>query len=312
MTKHNEPRPPTSDDAPKPAAIVETIAVPGDPNSLVMNRAGTRLYVTSATTGSITVLGTQPLRVIQTLTGLGSPIRIVISPDDSRVYVSDNSVATGTPINVIETLNNTVVKTITGLITVNGMARNSTGTRLYVADHGDSKLVAFDTSTYQRVSETPVHGPKDVVIAPDNTRAHVATDSHGWAIVDLASNNVTAYIGIAAGPPTAIAYSPRYPNLYITHRESGKVTVGNALIPDVSKEISNLEGPWTIAFNRLSEMAYISETDGRRISIIDTRLNRITGTIEGFDKPRGMVVAPDGRNLYVADIENGSVSMVRL
>ena len=312
MTEINDPHA-SPDDTVAPAAIVETLALPGAPNNLVMNRAGTRLYVTSATTpGSVTALSTQPLSIIQTITGLGSPIWIAIKADGSSIYVSDNSVATGTSINVIETLNNTVVETITGFITVNGIALNSTGTRLYVADHGASKLVALDTSNHQRVGETSVRNPKEILVAPDDARAHIATDLDGWVIVDLANNNVLATITTAVGIPTAIGYSPRYPRVYISHRDSGRMTIGDALIPDVSGEINGLMGPWRIAFNRLSEMAYITETDGGQISIIDTRLNRITGTIKGFDKPRGIVVAPDGRNAYVADIGNSSVSMVRL
>jgi YVTN family beta-propeller protein len=295
------------------AAIVETVAVTGSPNKLLMNRAGTRLYVTSATgSGSVTVLGTQPLRVIETIEGLGSPIWGAINDVASCLYVTDNSVATGTPLNVIETLNHTVIGRIDGFTTVNGIALNSTGTRLYVADHGASKLVAIDTSNYQRTAETAVGWAKDVVIAPDNTRAHIATDLDGWTIVELTNHTVVADIKAALGIPTSISHSPRYPRVYIAHRASGRVTVGDALVPDVSKEIRGLRGPWQIAFNRLSETAYITETDGGQISIIDTRLNLITGTIGGFEKPRGIVISPDGRNAYVADIGKTIVCRVRL
>lgn len=75
MAKHSDLPDSPPDNAPAPAEIVDTIAVPGAPNRMVMNRAGTRLDVTSAIApGSVTVLGTQPLSVIQTIEGLGSPI----------------------------------------------------------------------------------------------------------------------------------------------------------------------------------------------------------------------------------------------
>jgi len=38
----------------------------------------------------------------------------------------------------------------------------------------------------------------------------------------------------------------------------------------------------------------------------------VTGTIPGFDKPRGIVVAPSGRLAYVANIGSSTVAEVRL
>ena len=294
------------------AQIVQTIAVPGSPNRLVMNRAGTRLYVASATaSGSLTVLDTQPLSVLQTIENLGSPIWLAINPAGSRIYVSDNSAASGNPITVIETVSNSVIARITGFTTVNGMALNSTGTRLYVADHGASELVTIDTSDHQRVTEIPVRYAKEVIVAPrDDTRVYVVSDLAGWSIVDLENKPIVRQLAIAPGNPTSIGHSPRYPRIYITHRDAGRLTIGDALIPEVSKYISGLNEPWGVAFNPLSEMAYITERD--QISIYDTRLESMVGTIAGFGSPRGIVVAPDGRNLYVADIQNQSICMVRL
>lgn len=135
--------------------------------------------------------------------------------------MSDNSVSKGTPINIIDTLSGAVTDSLTGFTTVNGMALNSKGTRLYVADNGAPELVTIDTSNHQRISAVSVRRPKDVLVAPGNASAHVATDG-SWTLVNLA-NNVIAEFKTVTGAPTSIRYSPRYPRVYITHRESGRL-----------------------------------------------------------------------------------------
>jgi DNA-binding beta-propeller fold protein YncE len=71
-----------------------------------------------------------------------------------------------------------------------------------------------------------------------------------------------------------------------------------------------LQGPYDIAFERGRDLAYVSQTDGDLLGIIDTRLRRVTGSYAGFNKPRGVVVAPDGSHGYVANIGGDSVSLV--
>jgi DNA-binding beta-propeller fold protein YncE len=54
----------------------------------------------------------------------------------------------------------------------------------------------------------------------------------------------------------------------------------------------------------------VSQTDGDLLGIIDTRSRQVIGSYAGFNKPRGLVVAPDDSHGYVANIGGDSVSLV--
>src|SRR3954471_5279229 len=47
--------------------------------------------------------------------------------------------------------------------------------------------------------------------------------------------------------------------------------------------------------------AYVPNEKTGTISIIDTATDRVTGEIKAGEKPRGIVVSPDGKTLYVSD-----------
>lgn len=206
----------------EPAAIINTVAVQGGPNRLVLNRDGTRLYVASATLPQgITVIDTATFSVLRTITHLGSPIWLAMHPNAPRLYASDNSQASDTPITVIDTLTDTVSDQIKGFTTINGLALNSTGTRLYVADQGASEVVVIDTSTLRRITATEVRFPRAIAIAPGNARSHVASDLDGWTSIHLGTNRIVTQTNTVAGRPASIVHALFNPRVYITYQDRG-------------------------------------------------------------------------------------------
>jgi YVTN family beta-propeller protein len=297
----------------EPAAIVKTVAVPGAPNRLALNGDGSRLYVTSSTLPQgIIVIDTANLSIITTITEAESPIWLAMHPTAQRLYACDGSQATDTPVNVIDTSTNTLINQIRGFTTVRGIALNSTGARLYVADLGASQVVAIDTSTHQRIAATAVRHPRDICVAPGNARSHVASILDDWTSINLGTNRVVFQTSTIAGEPTSIVHARFAARVYITYRDRGEVYIGDTTTAQASSTLSGLLGPFQIAFHTMLERAYLTETDGNRVSIINTRTQTVTGTIPGFDKPRGIVVAPSGRLAYVANIGSSTVAEVRL
>ncbi|MGY2362695.1 YncE family protein [Pseudomonas azotoformans] len=309
------PLPPSvaDDENDEPAEIINATSVQGSPNRLVLNRDGSRLYVASATTPQgITVINTADMSVLTTIVGVGSPIWLAIHPSAQRLYASDNSRASNTPITVIDTSSNTVINQVSGFTTVNGMALNSTGARLYVADQGAGEVVAIDTNNHQRIIATVVRYPRDICIAPGNARSHIASTFDDWTSINLGTNRVVFQTNTVAGQPTSIAHALFAARVYITYRDSGEVFIGDTTTAQASSILSGLLGPFQIAFHTMLERAYLTETDGNRVTIINTQTQTVTGTILGFNKPRGIAVAPSGRIAYVANIGNSTVAEVRL
>ncbi len=301
------------DDEDLPAAIVRTVAVQGFPNRLVLNPDGTRLYVASATRSQgITVIDTASFSILTTIVNVGSPIWLAMHPTAQRLYASDNSQASDTPITVIDTSTDTVINQIGGFTTVNGMALNSTGARLYVADNGASEVVTINTTNDQRITTTPVASPKDISVAPGNARSHVPSFIDGWTSINLGTNRIVFQTNTVAGEPTSIAHARFAARVYITYRDRGEMYLGDTATAQVSSILGSLLGPFQVAFHTMLERAYVTETDGNQVSVINTSTQNVTGTILGFDKPRGIAVTPSGRIAYVANIGNATISEVRL
>lgn len=57
--------------------------------------------------------------------------------------------------------------------------------------------------------------------------------------------------------------------------------------------------PWRIAINASNTRAYVCNSSGTTVSIIDIPTNTVIGTITGFDGPSGIVITPDGLHAYV-------------
>ena len=58
--------------------------------------------------------------------------------------------------------------------------------------------------------------------------------------------------------------------------------------------------------------AYVSNSDGGSVSVIDTASNTVTANIPVGQLPAGIAFSPDGATAYVADFADGAVTPVGL
>lgn len=54
----------------------------------------------------------------------------------------------------------------------------------------------------------------------------------------------------------------------------------------------SFDAPFTVTLGRKDKRAYVTNSNGTTISIIDTKTNSVIGTIDGFDGPSAMVILP--------------------
>jgi YVTN family beta-propeller protein len=146
-----------------------------------------------------------------------APIGIAITPDGTRVYVTNAGdpfdVASGT-VAVIDTATNTVVATIPDLGAF-GVAITPDGARAYVAN-GIVSVIDTATNTVVATTDYRVLASIAVAITPDGTRAYATNAGNGFnnipkgaSVIDTATNTVVTNIPITApGPPIAIAITP--------------------------------------------------------------------------------------------------------
>jgi YVTN family beta-propeller protein len=105
--------------------------------------------------------------------------------------------------------------------------------------------------------------------------------------------------GIALTPDNAFAYIANNNNDAVPGGDT--VSVLNLKNNTVNTMISDpsFNQPYTVTINKTGTTAYVTNSNSTTISIIDTATNAVTGTIDGFDGPSGMVITPSGTTAYV-------------
>ncbi len=120
------------------------------------------------------------------------------------------------------------------------------------------------------------------------------------------SQRVIATIGVGDSPAgIAITLDNRF--AYVADNNNDGLPNGNAV--SVINLMSNtlattindasFNQPYTVTLNKAGTLAYVTNSNGLTISIIDTATNQVTGIITGFDGPSGMAITPDGKFAYV-------------
>ena len=105
--------------------------------------------------------------------------------------------------------------------------------------------------------------------------------------------------GLAVTPDNRFAYVANNNNYGIAGEDS--VTVLNLTNNTLEQTINDasFNEPYTVTINRAGTKAYVTNSNGSTITIINIATNTVSGVITGFDGPSGMVITPDGTTAYV-------------
>jgi YVTN family beta-propeller protein len=154
---------------------------------------------------------------------------VAVSPDGSHVYVANNS---GDSVSVINTSNNTVVATVTGLSGPAAVAVSPDGSRVYVTNQGGNSVSVINTSDNTVVATVTVgSNPSGVEVSPDGSRVYVANNGGGSVSVINTSNNTVVATVTGLLYPNSAAVSPDGSRVYVTNNDGSSVSVIDAGLP---------------------------------------------------------------------------------
>lgn len=105
--------------------------------------------------------------------------------------------------------------------------------------------------------------------------------------------------GLAVTPDNKFAYVANNNNYGIAGSDSVTVLdlTNNTLVTTILD--LSFQEPYTVTINAAGTKAYVTNSNGSTITIIDIATNTVSGIITGFDGPSGMVITPDGTTAYV-------------
>jgi YVTN family beta-propeller protein len=111
------------------------------PKSIIVNPAGTRVYVANSGSNNISVIDTTSNTVINTVDVGEKPGHLAGNPAGTRIYVANSG---SNNISVIDTTSNTVINTVDVGEKPAHLAVNPAGTRVYVTNSASNSICVID------------------------------------------------------------------------------------------------------------------------------------------------------------------------
>ncbi|MFP5072565.1 hypothetical protein ACLFMI_23215 [Pseudonocardia nantongensis] len=204
----------------------------------------------------------------------GEPVAVASSPDPGTVLVSD---ATGS-VGIVDLAGRTVVARVPVGDRPRGIAVERSGRYAYVTNSGSDTVSVIDIpgrtlAATITVGETPVA----VTVRADGARAYVANEqSASITVIDTAARSVVGTIPVGFLP--------------------WKTLEGIAVSRDGTRAVVTLD----------------SGIGADTVQIVDLGREEVTGAVTVGRSPGGVAISPDGRRAWVADSDDGSVSVVDL
>lgn len=219
--------------------------------------------------------------ILATLTAEDGPRFTAVSPDGTRLYVSNTQSAS---VSIFDTATRALIGAVSLPSNPHQLAVSPDGTKLYAGNFaGQVWVVDLTVSPPVRVATVTVGGGVNgIVVSLDGQKVYVAnSNSHTISVISASTNTVTATLGpfMAGGTtlrsPEQMVISPNGDYLYVGFTNRSSPTV-----------------------DRIAGMA--------RIRISDNTAEPIVGATLVL-QPAGLAVSSDGRFLYVSDLGGNGV-----
>jgi YVTN family beta-propeller protein len=264
----------------------------------------------------------QPLPVIETITGFSAPYGIALSLDNDLIYVSNFGQfnVTGT-VSVINGTTNTIVATIYIDKNPQAIAYNPANGLFYVANTYSNTLSIINGTSNSLIGSIPVgdvpgKSPTGIAVNSINNTVYVTNmGSNTVSVINGTTNvvvgNITSGMGGSFFSPTGITYNSDNDNLYVTNRGSDTVSVINSTTNMLIDEIPiDAIAPSGIIYNAANNYVYVTNMGSNTVSVINGTTNALVETIPVGLGPNGVTYNQNNGDVYVANSINGTISVI--
>ena len=193
-------------------SYVTTINGFSRPVGICYDSINQRMYVSNTTSSSVSIIDTNTLSLTSSIATNPGPLGIDFDPLTSRVFVPTS----GSTVNVIDTLSNTIVTTLSFSAgsSPNSCKVDSVNNTVYVVMAGGGYIASINTLTLlSGVTFNAGLNPKDVVFV--NNKVYVtSSNSYELTIYDTITNT-TSTLSTGVDAPTYVVYDTNNNKLYV-------------------------------------------------------------------------------------------------
>ena len=282
-------------------------------------------YLPSATSASVSVLGTTSNRVTATIPVGNGPLGVAITPDGATVLITNTTDGT---VSVINGATNTVTATVPVGHQPNAVVVKADGSRAYVVNGGDSTVSVVDLSRdvvtasiplISRVGNVPAAGSANAAISPDGSRVYVMnTTDESVSVIDTTTNTFVTAVSLRQPnetylPQAGIAVTPDGKFVFASNSFGFSVidTTTNAATPRGS-----IGSPKTIVFSPDGTLAYLNENDVAIYNVANASLQNffipeLPNNAGGFTVA-SIALTPDGKKVFFTSYQENAVGEMDL
>lgn len=275
--------------------VTRTIAVNGDPHTILLSLDGRFLYVTQPVIGRVAVTVAQTGQTFCAANLPGHPTLLALGTDAITLYAADNE----GNINVIDSTTCAIRETfethsqIYSLAVVGVTTGNNTlSDQLWVA--GTDALLLFNEKGQQLASVPIAGGPQSLCI-PTGLTAYVTTRQGTVVAVDLNTLQVSPPL-LTGGKFGIMDYNAITLEIYVPDQEAKQIdilspiTIGAIQPPQEPERVIRLNAsPQAVAISSDGSFAFVALSSGE-IAMLDLRAHRTIKTISVGGTPHFIII----------------------
>ncbi len=188
----------------------------------------------------------------------------------------------------------------------------------YVTNGGENTVSVVDTEA-QRLVATILVGayPHGIRISPDGKEAYVANMKGGTvSVIDTEARKEVGKIPVGKGP-AQVGFTPDGRLAFASLSQEDKVAVIDPAARKVIKKLTVGTVPIQVYATPDSRLLFVAnqgtkKSPGTTVSVINLESFEVVKTVETGPGAHGVVVARDGRYVYVTNIYASSVSVIEV
>jgi len=305
----------------KSGKVTASIKVGRVPRAIAISGDGSRLYVTNAWSDTVSVIDTAFRSVIQTLPTGFEPSGVVIDHPGRILYVANRLSG---DVSVIDLTTGQETKRLLAGRGASYLSLSPDGSRIYCThiypnpaafrSQPTSEITVIDTNNQRVIERKPLHNVAGVFhlatssdgklsvaaqLRPKNL-IPLAHAEHGWVFGD----SLTLFGEDVSGATIQVPIDEldRYYAL----------PWGVAIAPDKSKIFLTTSGSQSVTvIDVRSLLKTVKARGGKLANDLSASADYVTARIPVGHNPRGVVFSPDGRQLYVANRLDDTISVIQ-
>ncbi|MBD1363017.1 beta-propeller fold lactonase family protein [Mucilaginibacter sp. ZT4R22] len=214
-------------------------------------------------------------------------------------------------VSVINTANNSVIKTIPVGTNPVGVAASRDGSMMYVTNTGSGNVSAINTFL-NKVTYTIGVGyrPTGIVMSPDGLSLYVTNFGQKTVSVIATLTQQVVATFVVGENPNGITISHDGKRLYVVNYSGNSLSVVNTGSKTVIATIPIGDLPQGICISPDDSRVYVVNENSGSVLVINTATNKVIAEIPVGSAPENIAIKPDGSLVYVTNVMSNTVSVI--